>query len=206
MFLKKNYILNLTFVLMCLFFVSACGTTGTTPTSKQIIKDQKKQEEKAIDKADCTVENAPDWYLSPPDGENVVAYYPAFAEKNTIERAKKQAIFEGQKDLASALGAKLSIQTKEFIMEVGTETIANDLDEVTKRVVAEQSVAGYTLKEVEAFTCETKNIMVYVLLEYVLGSENKILIEKIKQDKTLEAELRRSKAFEELEEEINKAS
>ena len=40
MFLKKNYILNLTFVLMCLFFVSACGTTGTTPTAKQIIKDQ----------------------------------------------------------------------------------------------------------------------------------------------------------------------
>ena len=48
--------------------------------------------------------------------------------------------------------------------------------------------------------------MVYVLLEYVLGSENKVLMEKIKQDKALEAELRRSKAFQELEEEINKAS
>ena len=91
-------------------------------------------------------------------------------------------------------------------MEVGTDVITNDLDEVTKRVIAEQSVAGYTLKEIEPFNCDSANVMVYVLLEYVLGSENKVLMEKIKQDKALEAELRRSKAFQELEEEIEKAS
>ena len=206
MFLKINGIVNLTFILICLFFVSACGTTGTTPTAKQIIKDIKEKEKEEIKVAECDVKNAPKWYLTPPDGKNVVAYYPAFGERDSIEAAKKHAILEAQKDLASALGAKLSQQTKEFIMEVGTDTITSDLDQVTKRVIAQQSVAGYTQINTKAYTCKTKKIKVYVLLEYVLGSENKVLMEKIKQDKALEAELRRSKAFEELEEEINKAS
>jgi len=199
----KINIYNLVIVVTSLFIINACSSS-TTPTAKQILKKEKEQEKAAIDKTECTIDNAPKWYLNPPDGANVVAYYPAFAEKNTIERAKKQAIYEAQKDLADALGARLSSQTKEWIMEVGTDTIANDLDQATKKVVAEQSVAGYTLKEVDAFNCKSKNVMVYVLLEYVLGSENKVLMEKIKQDKALESELRRSEAFKELEEEINK--
>ena len=202
---KNEFILKFTSIIICLFFITACGTTSTTPTAKTILKQQKVQEEKDIKIAECDVKNAPDWYLKLPDGENVVAYYPAYAEGDTIEKAKKQAIFEAQKDLAAALGAKLSQQTKEFIMQVGSDTIANDLDEVTKRVISEQSVAGYTQKELAPFTCKSKKIKVYILLEYVLGSENKILVEQIKKDKKLESDLRRSKAFTELEEEINKS-
>ena len=202
----RKFFIQLNCFLLVIIFLASCAGNNATPTAKQIIKKQEEDAKAAIAKTECTIDNAPEWYLNPPDGANVVAYYPAFAEKSTLERAKKQAIFEAQKDLASALGAKLSSQTKEFIMEVGTDVITNDLDEVTKRVIAEQSVAGYTLKEIEPFNCDSANVMVYVLLEYVLGSENKVLMEKIKQDKALEAELRRSKAFQELEEEINKAS
>ena len=99
----KLSIYNLVILITSLFIINACSS-NTTPTAKQILKNEKEQEKAAIDKTECTIDNAPKWYLSPPDGANVVAYYPAFAEKNTIERhAAWMEVASSEMDIQSVI-------------------------------------------------------------------------------------------------------
>ena len=72
-----------------------------------------------------------------------------------------------------------------------------------RRVVKEQSVGGYIVKEQHFATCDTAQFMSWVLLEYDVENENKVLIDEINEEPDLAIELRRSKAFKELEEELN---
>ena len=79
------------------------------------------------------------------------------------------------------------------------------MTEVTKAVVAEAQVGGWALDKSE-FQSKGTNYIAYVLIKYPYGAANKILMQQIKTKQAAEAKLRASKAFQELEEEIDKAS
>ena len=109
----RKLFIKLNCFLLVIIFLYHVDTA--TPTAKQIIKKQEEEEKAAIGKQNVQY-NAPKWYLNPPDGANVVVYYPAFV-KIYIRKAKNKQ-FKAQKDLASALGAKLSSQTKNLLWKL----------------------------------------------------------------------------------------
>lgn len=45
----------------------------------------------------------------------------------------------------------------------------------------------------------------YVLIQYPMGNANRVLVDKVKQSQVLETKLRASKAFQDLEREIQDA-
>jgi hypothetical protein len=190
--------------LLILFFLAACATTsGPEMIAKKIEKEEKK-EEKNVEQV---VADIPEWYLSPPDGKGVVGYFPGQGESKTVQAAIDIAKLEAQEDLANALNAKISSQVKKFISQAGIgsdATLIGEFESVTKGVVAETSVAGWSLKESELQSKGT-NYIAYVLLEYIYGSENVLLQQKIKQDQTLLTSVKATEAYAELEEEIKKA-
>ena len=190
--------------LLILFFLAACATTGGPEMVAKKIEKEEKKEEKKVEQV---VANIPEWYLSPPDGKGVVGYFPGQGESKTVQAAIDIAKLEAQEDLANALNAKISSQVKKFISQAGIgsdATLIGEFESVTKGVVAETSVAGWSLKESELQSKGT-NYIAYVLLEYIYGSENVLLQQKIKQDQTLLTSVKATEAYAELEEEIKKA-
>lgn len=190
--------------LFLLFFLAACATTsGPEMIAKKMEKEEKKEEEKV----EKIVVDIPEWYLAPPDGKGVVGYFPGQGESKSVQAAIDIAKLEAQEDLANALNAKISSQVKKFISQAGIgsdATLVGEFESVTKGVVAETSVAGWSLKESEV-QAQGTNYIAYVLLEYIYGSENVLLQQKIKQDQTMLTSVKATEAYAELEEEIKKA-
>ena len=190
--------------LFLLLFLAACATTsGPEMIAKKMEKEEKKEEEKV----EKIVVDIPEWYLAPPDGKGVVGYFPGQGESKSVQAAIDIAKLEAQEDLANALNAKISSQVKKFISQAGIgsdATLVGEFESVTKGVVAETSVAGWSLKESEV-QAQGTNYIAYVLLEYIYGSENVLLQQKIKQDQTMLTSVKATEAYAELEEEIKKA-
>ena len=115
-------------------------------------------------------DNTPEWYLKLPDGKNIVAYYAGFGSATNIKVAGELALTNALKDLASALGAKLSQQTKEFIDEVAEELITNT-EEITRRVVSQQSIGGFKIVRNEEHSCGQEFFCSYILIEYPLSAD-----------------------------------
>ena len=190
--------------LFLLLFLAACATTsGPEMIAKKMEKEEKKEEEKV----EKIVVDIPEWYLAPPDGKGVVGYFPGQGESKSVQAAIDIAKLEAQEDLANALNSKISSQVKKFISQAGIGSDAprvGEFESVTKGVVAETSVAGWSLKESEV-QAQGTNYIAYVLLEYIYGSENVLLQQKIKQDQTMLTSVKATEAYAELEEEIKKA-
>ena len=71
-------------------------------------------------------------------------------------------------------------------------------------VTNEQNVAGYTLEKSEFFA-EGDKYRAYVLIRYPVGENNKVIAAQIKKNALLENKVKASKAWEDLENEIEKA-
>ena len=179
-------------------FLASCGPAIKVPP----------EDVPVVEKNKCIIDETPEWYTIYPDGKDkdgkvVKTYHSGQTERDRLEDAKRFAIYEAQKNLAESIDARLNLRTKEFLAYDGSDLIANDLDEVVKRIVAEQSVGGYNILETHFATCESTKFIGWALLEYDLDNEDKVLVEEINNEPDLAIELRRSQAFQELEEELN---
>ena len=108
--------------------------------------------------------------------------------------------------LFRSLNNRVSARIRDFMNEVG---IANDAamsaeaERVSQNVVTEVNLAGFRRDKSQVFQ-EGRTYRAYALLYYPMGDANKIVRDQVKKSSRLEARLRASKAFQELEEEIEK--
>ena len=79
------------------------------------------------------------------------------------------------------------------VIETTRISIANDIN-----------VAGYVLEKSSVIQ-EGNRYRSFVLLRYPLGESNKVVVAQVKKDSAVEAKLKASKAFEDLEREIEAA-
>ena len=197
---SKNYF----FIILASFLMFACASTGPELVAQKMEKADK-AEKKAVD---TQTNDIPKWFLSVPDGEGVMGYHRGTGTSTMLQMAIDIATMEAQEDLADALSAKVSSQTKKFVSQSGLgmdSEVAGEFEQVAKKVVAESSVAGWSIKETDVQSIDG-NFIAYVLLEYIYGPENKLLQQKIKQDNKLLTAVKATEAYAELEEEIKKAA
>ena len=197
---SKNYF----FIIFTSLLMFACASTGPELVAQKMEKADKVQK-KAVD---TQTNDIPKWFLNVPDGEGVMGYHRGTGTSPMLQMAIDIATMEAQEDLADALNAKVSSQTKKFVSQSGLgmdSEVAGEFEQVTKKVVAESSVAGWSIKETDVQSING-NFIAYVLLEYIYGPENKLLQQKIKQDNKLLTAVKATEAYAELEEEIKKAA
>ena len=200
----QNVSKNNFFIILASLLMFACASTGPELVAQKMEKADK-AEKKAVD---TQTNDIPKWFLSVPDGEGVMGYHRGTGTSTMLQMAIDIATMEAQEDLADALSAKVSSQTKKFVSQSGLgmdSEVAGEFEQVTKKVVAESSVAGWSIKETDVQSING-NFIAYVLLEYIYGPENKLLQQKIKQDNKLLTAVKATEAYAELEEEIKKAS
>ena len=125
------------------------------------------------------------------------AYYFDSSEMGAV--VEQRDIPEDMQDMAEIWRHDIVERIAELDDEL-TE-LYSELEQVTINSVKEANIVGF--KEYKSKTIAVgSKYRTYYVLEYALGSANKILISQIKNNALLEGSLHASKAYKELEKEI----
>lgn len=168
-------------------------------------QEQKKQEDR-IQNVKASVDDLPSWYASPPNDETSI-YAPGTGASSDLQFAEDKAVLGAKRALADRINSKLSSKMKEFVSESGAGENAQVMAEserVTSNLITEVNLSGYTVTQKKYVPVGTQ-YRAYVLLQYPLGTANRILVDQVKKNNLLEGKLRASKAFQDLETEIQDA-
>ena len=146
--------------------------------------------------------NVPEWYANPPQTSDNAVYGTAHETAKNMQTAVEKAKHTATVDLASKYETKVQAMTKSFKEELTGDE--RELFETVSKTVINTSVMGVQVKEQKIMQAPDGTFGVYVLLEMPLGDANKAFLAKLKEQEALRTKIEASKAFKELEAEIEK--
>lgn len=186
--------------------VILAGCATPKPGTPEFVqKKEDEQQKAAVKTVEQTVTKAPTWYTQPPVDTNSV-YQTATETSPDMQRAMDKAVMTAKSQLASKLGDRVSQKIKEFASESGTindEQVVRTIETARISVTTDQNVAGYVLEKSEVLA-EGNRYRAYVLLRYPVGENNKVISAQVKKNAILDGKVKASKAWEDLENEIEK--
>jgi hypothetical protein len=153
---------------------------------------------------------------SPKRGDEV-KYPPWYTEKNTdgalyavaseyskdMQYAVDKATLSAKRQLASNFSSHVSTVMKDYAVEVGDDSsVMREIDRTTKLIVNKVNLIGIQNTNFK-IQHENEGYRAWIQLRYSVDDTNKLLMAEIKRNRQLEAKLSASKAFRELEKEIN---
>lgn len=154
------------------------------------------------------LDQAPDWYDSPPRNTAETIYAVAEAAMPDPSQARESAILSARNELAAAMNTEMASLTEKFASTVqgspdGTETLntfRQAIRGVVRQSLSETSVRN-TKRTVDPSGTQYR---VYVLVELNKAAAKQALMDKVKSDANLYARFRASQAFTDLDAEIKK--
>lgn len=187
--------------------VALAGCSSPEPGTPAWTAEQaRKKEEARVEAVKDSVSDLPSWYGNPPSDDHSI-YAPGTATSTDLQFALDKAILAAKRSLADRVNSKLSAKMKEFVSESGTgETaqVLNESERVTSNLITEVNMAGYAVTERKIIPSGGQ-YRAYVLVQYPLGTANRLLVDQVRKNDLLQGKLRSSKAFQELEKDIQDA-
>ena len=185
--------------------LAACSSPK--PGSPEFVRTQEQEQQKtAVKNVETAISKTPSWYVQPPQDSNAI-YTTGTEASPDMQMAMDMAVLSAKRALAFQLGARTSAMMKDYAGQTGTggdSEVVREIDRVTKSVAAEVNVAGY-IREKSEIIAEGKNFRAFALVRYPIGDANKIVADQVKKSKVLDTKLKASKAFQDLEQEIESA-
>jgi len=179
-------------VLVLFVLLQSCATDPKILAEKQKTEIAKK-----------AIKETPKWFKKLPKSKKFL-YAKGTQISSDMQMSIDKATLAAKRSLAEKLESTISSKTKSFAKEVGMGELTElyiELEQVTINTVKEANIVGFN--EYKSKTIATgSRYRTYFVLEYPLGSANKILISQIKNNALLEGSLQASKAYKELEKEI----
>jgi hypothetical protein len=185
--------------------LAACAQPQPGTPAFTAAEEQHRQEQKTEAVKDA-VGDMPSWYLTPP-GDDTSLYAPGTATSGDLQFAVDKAVIGAKRALADRINSRLSSKLKEFLSESGAADDARAMVEserVTNNLITEVNLSGYQITEKTVMPAGSQ-FRAYVLVQYPLGKANRILLDQIQKSDLLESKVRASKAFQELEKDIDAA-
>ena len=139
--------------------------------------------------------------------EEEALYSTGVARSSDMQMGMDRAMLAAKRDLAGQINNRLSSKMKEFVSEVGqggNTALNREVSTITKNVVTEVNLAGYRRTK-SKMVSEGKNYRVFVLLRYPIDETNRMLFEQINGNNKIKSVVETSKAFQDLEKEIEDA-
>jgi hypothetical protein len=193
--------------LVALSVLSLIACAGPKPGTPEFVEKKEEEQQKAATKTvEQTISKAPSWYTQPPVDINSI-FQSATESSPDMQRSMDKAVMTAKSQLASKLGDRVSQKIRDFATETGTindEQVVRTIDTTRQSVATDINVAGYVLDKSEVVQ-EGNRYRSYVLLRYPLGENNKVIVAQVKKNAVLDAKVKASKAFEDLEKEIEAA-
>src|SRR5210317_529033 len=124
--------------------VAACDKTPPEVVAqKELYEYQKAQVENQID-------NMPNWYTNIPKEDDAV-YAVGTSQTPDLQLAVDIAVLSAKTTLADRVNSRLRSQMKIFKAKLGStdfdSTVQNEFEQVTRNIIADADVAGYTIKQ-----------------------------------------------------------
>ena len=146
----------------------------------------------------------PTWYKKLPKEENII-YTVGSATSPNLQLAVDMATLNAKYTLADRINGKLDSMMKTFTSKIGSDdidsSVLEEVEKVSKNVIASVDVAGYNPKEIEVYPSGTQ-YRAFVLLEYSDEEARKIIINRLRKDQMVYSKLKSTNAWKELENEV----
>ena len=146
----------------------------------------------------------PSWYKTLPKEDNVI-YTVGSASSPDLQLAVDMATLNAKYTLADRINGKLDAMMKTFTSKIGSDdidsSVLQEIEKVSKNVIASVDVAGYNPKEIEVYPSGTQ-YRAFVLLEYSDAEARKIIINRLRKDQMVYSKLKSTNAWKELESEV----
>ena len=188
---------------VALLALAACTKpVAQAPTVQGLMTTEqyKLRSEAAADEAN----RVPKWYLELPEKKDSV-FSGGTAISGDLQLSFDKAILSAKRVLADRIDGRMNSLTKTFMSELGQKearNVSSQLTQVTKNVIANIDVTGYHVVKREIFTTGPM-YRAYVQLEFPMAEHNRLMLSKLLRDEQLAARLSASKAFRELQNEVD---
>ena len=166
-------------------------------------QDEAARELEAQKTVQTTVSKVPSWFLNA-EGSPDFVYANATENSSDLQLSIDMAMLSGKRQLAQILGEMVSSRMTDFAAQTGgleDAAVNKEVERVTKSVVADVQLGGYQREKIEVFP-NGKTFRTYVRLSYSTSDLERIMSKEIQKNEVLNTKIRRTKAFEELEKEI----
>ena len=150
-----------------------------------------------------TIQNTPDWFLSPPRDPNFI-FSVSTATSRDMQMAIEKAKINSRGELAEGMKTHAQTLTKRFNDEVAEGSDSEWLDTMNRTIkgVADETLVGVSVEKHHIAT-ESGIYRAWVLLSLPIGDANRQLKAKIQENESLYARFRSTEGFKELEKEID---
>ena len=159
------------------------------------------------EKVKAAVSIVPDWYEKMPEKDGSI-FTVGSATAPDLQFAVDIATLNAKVVLADRINGKLKSMTKSWMAKLGQTdidaTVMMEIEKVSKNVIANVDVAGYSPVKVDVFPAGTQ-YRAFVLLEYSDKEAAKIIFNRLRKDRMVYSRLRSNKAWKELEAEVTKS-
>ena len=186
--------------------LAACASAPQPGSPAWSAQQEQKKQEAQVQTVKSSVDDLPSWFTSPPTDETSL-YAPGTATSPDLQFAEDKAVLGAKRAMADRINSKLSSKLKEFISESGAgenPQVMAESERVTSNLITEVNLSGYTVTQKKFVPIGTQ-FRAFILLQYPLGTANRILVDQVKKNNLLEGRLRASKAFQDLDREIQDA-
>ncbi len=175
-------------------------------TPEFVQKKEEEQQKAAVKTVEQSLSATPAWYSKNPVDANSL-YAKATEVSTNRQMAVDKAMHLARKELAQQLGARVSAKIKDFATESGRandDDFQMEVERVGQSVALDVNLAGY-VRENDDVVAEGTKYRAFVMLRYPVGESNKVVANQVKKSAALESKVKASKAWQDLELEIEAA-
>jgi hypothetical protein len=147
----------------------------------------------------------PSWYTkTPKDTKSGDLYAVATEYSKDMQFSVDKAMLSAKRELASMFSSHVSSLFKEFTTEIGESDgdVIREIERTTKKVIKEVNLVGVERTQFKVQHDVNGGYRTWVQLRYSIDNTNKLLVSEIKKNRQLNAKLQASKAFKELQNEV----
>jgi len=154
-----------------------------------------------------SINKAPDWFLSDSTTEDTV-YVTSTESALDMQLSIDMAMISAKRLLTNSLGEYISSRMTEFAGQTanseGDPIMDKEVERVTKSTVTEVLLKGYQRDRILVVT-NGPEFQTFVRLKYPTAELKRLMAAEIGKNAVMAAKVRKTKAFEELEKEIESA-
>lgn len=178
--------------------VALAGCSGKVPPNTAMSEAEYKYRTAQVEEQ---IDSMPKWYTNIPKEEDAV-YAVGTAKTPDLQLAVDIAVLSAKTTLADRVDSRIRSQLKTFKAKLGTtdfdSNVAEEFEQVTRNLVADADVAGYTIKE-NVIVQNGTQYRAYVLLEYKNEVANRVIQTRLAKNNALLSKFKSTKAWQELD-------
>jgi len=171
-------------------------------TACSSLKYNQSMEYQAPKGSGSNVAGVPEWYFQ--TGKSDALYGVATGSSTDMQFAVDKAMIGAKRELASNFSSHVSSLMKDFSAQAGDNdsAVLQDISRTTKLVINKVNLIGVQRTNFKVDK-DGKSYNAYVQLRYSIDDSNKLLLDEIRRNQRLAHKLESSKAFQELEREVD---